>query len=165
MTSIETGFTRFFNPMDMIEQIASVYDWSFERSTDDELSLSVDGTLTNYHLSLNWREDLEALHLACAIDLKVPSARMDEVYRLVAAINEQLWVGHFDVWRNDGLLLFRHGLLLNGAEPTSMQCEALIHAALEACERYYQAFQYVIWAGKSAEDALTAVMFETKGEA
>ena len=37
--------------------------------------------------------------------------------------------------------------------------------ALEACERYYQAFQYVLWAGKSPEDALAAIMLETQGQA
>jgi hypothetical protein len=36
---------------------------------------------------------------------------------------------------------------------------------LDACERYYQAFQFVLWAGKSATEALDAVMFETSGQA
>ena len=39
----------------------------------------------------------------------------------------------------------------------------ILQAALEACERYYQAFQFVIWAGKSAERALAGTMFETEG--
>ena len=38
-------------------------------------------------------------------------------------------------------------------------------AALEACERYYQAFQFVVWAGKSASEALDAILFETSGAA
>ena len=29
-----------------------------------------------------------------------------------------------------------------------------LKAALEACERYYQAFQFVVWAGKAAQEAL-----------
>jgi hypothetical protein len=48
---------------------------------------------------------------------------------------------------------------------TNRQCEALLDAALEACERNFQAFQFVIWAGKSAAEALDAAMFETAGEA
>ncbi|MGV8841182.1 MAG: YbjN domain-containing protein, partial [Bauldia sp.] len=36
---------------------------------------------------------------------------------------------------------------------------------IEACERYYQAFQFVVWAGKTAAEALATVMFETVGEA
>ena len=38
-------------------------------------------------------------------------------------------------------------------------------AAIAACERYYQAFQFVIWAGRSAREALDAALFETAGEA
>lgn len=165
MTLIDTSFERSGNPVDIVENIATVHDWAFERSTDDELTLSVGGTWCDYHLSLNWRDDMEALHMACAFDMKVPAQRLTEVYKLIAVINEQLWLGHFDLWRGEGLLLYRHGLMLNGAEPTACQCEALLHAALEACERNYQAFQYVVWAGKNAEEALAMTMFETEGEA
>lgn len=165
MASAHPSFERYSNPVDIVEHVAQAHDWAFERSAADELSLSVAGTLADYHISLNWRDDLESLHLASAVDLKVPDARLNEVYRLLAAVNEQLWIGHFDLWRQEGLLLFRHGLILNGAEPTQTQCEALLHTALDACERYFQAFQFVIWAGKSAGDALSAVMFETQGQA
>jgi hypothetical protein len=40
-----------------------------------------------------------------------------------------------------------------------------LRGALEACERYYQSFQFVVWAGKSSEDALAATMLETEGQA
>ena len=36
------------------------------------------------------------------------------MYQLIAQINEQLWIGHFDLWTNEGLVMFRHALLLNG---------------------------------------------------
>ena len=41
----------------------------------------------------------------------------------------------------------------------------LLKVAVDACERYYQAFQFVIWAGRSAREALDGVLFETEGEA
>jgi len=37
--------------------------------------------------------------------------------------------------------------------------------AIQACERYYPAFQFVVWAGKSAAEAMSAAMFDTEGEA
>ena len=114
---------------------------------------------------MNWRDDMETLHLACAFDFKVPDNRLNEVYRLIAMINEQLWLGHFDLWTQEGLLMFRHGLLLNGSVVTPSQCEAMLQAALEGCERYYQAFQFVVWAGKEAREALASTMFETEGRA
>jgi hypothetical protein len=151
------------NPVDMVEQIAIDRDWAFERSAVEELSLSVAGRWCDYHVSLNWREDLGALHLACAFDFKVSKTRLNEVYRLMAMINEQLWLGHFDLWKEDGLLLYRHGLLLVGAETHERQCEALLEAALSASEHYYQAFQFVLWAGKRADEALAATMIEAQG--
>ncbi len=165
MATAETIFERSAHPVDFVEHIAGNHDWSFERNAEDELSVSISGSWCDYHISLNWRDDLEALHLACAFDLRVPEQRLDHTLRLIASINEQLWLGHFDLWRSEGLLLYRHGLMLKGAEPTVAQCEALLHAALDACERYFQAFQYVIWAGQSAEDALATTMFETEGRA
>lgn len=165
MASIQPDFQRISHPVDLIEQIASIQEWPFERSTEDELTMIVAGSWCDYHVSLNWRDDLESLHLACSFDLKVPPSRLDEIYRLLAQINEQLWLGHFDFWAADGMLLYRHGLMLNSAEPTAGQCEGLLHMALETCERYYQAFQFVVWAGRRAEEALAGTMFETEGQA
>jgi hypothetical protein len=165
MATAEANYDHFTNPVDMVEHIATIHDWTFERSAPDELTLSVTGAWCDYHISLTWRDDLEALHLACAFDCKVTKIRLNEVYRLIALINEQLWLGHFDLWKEDGMLLYRHGLILAGAETHAGQCEALLRAALEACERYYQSFQFVLWAGKSPEDALLATMLETQGQA
>lgn len=166
MTTDVHVFERNLHPVDVIEQLASFHDWAFDRSADDEINISVAGTWTDYHVSFNWRDDLEALHLACAFDIRVSPSRRDEVYRLIALINEQLWLGHFDLWTQEGALMFRHGLLLTGGtEPTAEQCEAMLQTALETCERYYQSFQFVLWAGKSADQALESSLFETVGQA
>ena len=165
MASSEPGYHHVLNPVDLIEQVASSHEWACERTNEDELTLNVAGTWADYHVSLNWRTDLESLHIACAFDFKVPDNRLGEVYRLIAQINEQLWLGHFDLWAHEGLIMFRQGLMLNGAVATPGQCEALLRAGLEACERYYQAFQFVVWAGKDSRQALASTMFETHGQA
>jgi hypothetical protein len=165
MAIAEISRSRISNPIDLVEEIATRNDWACERTSADELTLTVAGQWTDYHVSLNWRDDLETLHIACAFDAKVPDNRLPEVYRLVAQINEQLWLGHFDVWIHEGLIMFRQGLMLNGTLATPHQCEALLKAGLEACERYYQAFQFVVWAGKDSREALASTMFETEGQA
>jgi hypothetical protein len=50
-------------------------------------------------------------------------------------------------------------------EASGEQCKSVMGTALEACERYFPAFQFVLWAGKPAREALDAAMFETSGEA
>jgi hypothetical protein len=166
LSLIELEIARDLHPVDVIEHVAQTNDWAFERTAEDEIGISVAGTWTDYHVSFSWMEDFEALHLACAFDLKVPENRTLEVMRLLSVINEQMLFGHFDLWEQEGAIMFRHSLLLaGGAEPTSQQVEVLLNSALEACECYFQAFQFVVWSGMSAREALSNVLFETQGNA
>jgi hypothetical protein len=166
MAFLEIAHDSRTNPLQVVEEVAVVRDWSFERSGEDEVSIVVKGEHTDYQVSFTWMAEIEALHLACTFDLKIPEARQMEAQRLVALINEQLWIGHFDLWLEPGLVMFRQALILaGGALATSEQCEAMLAAATDSCERYFAAFQYAVWAGKTAREALDAVMFETQGEA
>jgi hypothetical protein len=166
MPVTESREERLEHPVDTIERIAAVNEWAFERDEDDEISISVKGSWSDYHVAFTWLDDMEALHMACAFDLKIPDRRKPELLKYAAAVNEQLWVGHFDLWSKDDVVMFRHALVLSGGlEPNPRQCEQLLKIATEACERHYQGFQFVVWAGKTAEEALAAVMFETVGEA
>ena len=157
---------RAEHPVDVVERLASLRDWSFDRDDEDEISISVDGESASYNVAFTWLSDLEALHVGCAFDLKVPERRRVEIQTLVAMINEQLWIGHFDLWNKESVVMFRHALLMaGGADPDGRQCEAILKMAITACDRYFQAFQFVLWAGKSAREALDGAMFETQGEA
>ncbi|WP_353185679.1 type III secretion system chaperone family protein [Bosea sp. (in: a-proteobacteria)] len=163
---MDADFDRPSNPLDLFERLASLNDWTFDRDSEDELSVSVTGGWSEYHVAITWLAEVEALHIACAFDLKVPERRRGEVLQLVGLVNEQLWLGHFDLWSSEGVVMYRHALLLSGgAEATDEQAAALIKSAIDACERYYQAFQFVVWAGKTAKEGLEGAMLETAGEA
>ena len=154
------------NPLAVVEDIAASNNWPFERSGDDEVTIVSKGDWTDYQLSFTWMTEIEALHLACAFDMKIPGPRRAEVQRLIAAINEQLWVGHFDIWTHTGMIMYRQALVLpGGITASSAQCETMLASAIHACERYYPAFQFVVWAGKCAAEAMAAAMFDTEGEA
>ena len=166
MSLIDYSDDKRINPLDVVERLAAVNDWSFERSSEDEITILVSGRWAEYQVSYTWMGDIEALHLACAFDLKVPERRRTDVQKLISLINEQMWVGHFDLWLNEGIVMFRHALMLSGGvEASGKQCEALLSQALDACERHFPAYQFVVWAGRSAREALDAAMFETSGEA
>ncbi|WP_374306011.1 YbjN domain-containing protein [Methylocella sp.] len=157
---------RSEHPVDLIERLASLNQWPFDRDEEDEISITVSGGWTDYNVAFTWLEDLEALHVACAFDLKAPGARRGEVGALIALVNEQLWLGHFDHWVEDGIVMFRHAIVLaGGADLNGPQCQTVLTSAVRACERYYQAFQFVVWAGKSGREALESAMLETQGEA
>ena len=166
MSLVDIELSASPNPVDLIEQIAASHDWAFDRSGEDEITISVTGSWCDYNISLSWMGALEALHLACAFDFKIQERPKNDVMRLLALVNEQLWLGHFDLWQAEGIVMYRNALLLTeGMEAGMGQLEAMLGAAVDSCERYYQAFQFVIWAGKTPEEALAAVLFETHGEA
>lgn len=154
------------NPVDVVEFVASARAWAFERSCDDEIAMSVAGRCATYAVSFAWVEEVEALHLGCAFPFAVPPERELEVLRLLSTVNAQLLAGHFDLWAREDAIMFRHALLLDGgAEATRDQAERLLADALENCERFHQAFRFVVEAGKPAREALACSLFETVGNA
>jgi hypothetical protein len=166
MTLIDISKAQDGNPLEVVERVAITHRWSFERDCEDEVTIAVRGKWADYQISSTWMRDMEALHLACAFQLEVPEHNMAEVQHLVPMINAQMWLGHFDLWPADGLVMFRHTHLLSrGVEASDRQCELLLWTALDACEQYHPAFQFVAWSGEGAREALAAVMFETAGEA
>jgi hypothetical protein len=153
------------HPLDMLEQAVEDNGWPFERSARDEINLSVAGRWCDYHFCFTWREELQALHVSVSFDMRVSRERRAEIAELLMSINAQLWLGHFDLWSEDGTVLFRHVLIFPDSRVSAAQCEALLHLSIEACEHYYPAFQFVLWGGKSAQEAMAAAVLECAGQA
>jgi hypothetical protein len=85
---------------------------------------------------------------------------------LLSLINQRVWLGHFEVWAEDGEIVFRHALSLPGGErPTLAQAASMIDAAVEAADRFYPAFDFLLAGAKSPDEAMAACMFETVGQA
>ena len=154
------------NPLDVVEQIVLANDWLFDRLSDDEIAAEVSGSGCVYHMWFAWRPEREMLHFSCAFDVKVPDNRRDAVYPLLSMINERMPMGHFNLWSDDGMVMFRQSILLRGGFGVSAELvHDLIERALEDCERYFPPFQFVIWGGKTPAEAIEAAILETEGEA
>jgi hypothetical protein len=154
------------NPLDILEELVSAHEWEYERSSDSEMLVEVRGQWCDYRIHTFWHEELSGLHFSCLMDMKIPVHKRSEVYDLLAAINQQMWVGHFDACSEEGVPSFRHTVLLRGAAGASVeQLEDLVDIAVSECERYYPAFQFVVWGGKSSSDALASALLDTVGEA
>jgi len=154
------------NPIDLVEEIVLANEWPHDRSSDEEMVVEISGRWCDYRLLFVWQEEISALHFSCSFDMKVPKARKLSVYELLAIVNEKMWLGHFDVCSDTGLPMFRHAVLLRGAMGASVeQIEDLVDMALTECERFYPAFQFVIWGVKTAEEVVISAMIEPVGEA
>ena len=167
MTSVHTETASpATNPIDLVEEIVLANEWAHDRASDEEMVVEVTGRWCDYRLYFMWRDDVSALHFTCAFDARVPSARRRDVHDLLALVNEKLWLGHFDVSLEEGMPMFRHTVPLRGLRGASVeQLEDLVDSAVTECERFFPAFQFVIWGGKSAAEAMAAALFETVGEA
>lgn len=154
------------NPIDLIEQLVSENEWPFERGGDGDLSACVTGSWCDYSLSYALAGEHEVLTVTAAFDFRTPHARRTELCTLLAKINERLWLGHFDLASAEGLIVYRHAVPLGGqARATAEQCEQMTRAALDACERFYPAFQFVLWGGKTADEAIAAAILDCQGVA
>ena len=154
------------NPLDLVEQVAIANEWPFQRQNDDELAAEISGHWCQYRMWFCWHPELGVMHLSCALEMKVPANKRTQIYALLAMANEKLWLGHFDLWSEENLPVFRHALMLrDGVGISSELLEDLVDIAVTECERFYPAFQFVIWGGKPAAEALAAAMLETEGEA
>ncbi len=153
-------------PVDMLAALYEARGWDFERDSEDEISTEVKGSWTNYSIKAIWREEDNVLQIIALPGVHVDHDKRDNIYKALGLINEQLWIGHFDLWQNNGILLFRHALIMasNGMLGVE-QAQTLIDAAIDECERYYPVFQFIIWGGKSPEDAIASALIDTQGEA
>lgn len=168
MRAVETDFIEGPdpNPIDLVEQVAHAHDWQCDRRNDVEAAIEIAGQWADLRMFFSWLDDLCALHFACGFELRVPDHQRAAVNELLARVNERMAVGHFDLWADDGLPVFRQSILLRGVGGASVeQLEDLVEIAVTECERFYPAFHYVIWGGKTPAEAVDAAMFETVGEA
>jgi len=154
------------HPMDLVERTVGLYEWQSERNCDTEIAAKAPGKWCDYSLYFTWSENAEAMQLTCAFDMRIHASKRAAVHELLMRANENLWLGHFTLWLDEGMPMFRHALPLRGAQvPTIEQIQDMIETAIYECERFYPAFQYVIWGGRSASDAMDMALLETVGEA
>ncbi len=164
--SLQMERDRSANPLDILEQIIAANEWAFERRSDGEMAAEAPGKWCDYGLHFSWSHEISAMAFTCAFDMKVPADRREKLYELLALANDRLWIGHFGIEMEDGVPVFRHSVLLRGAQGASAESlEDMVDIAITECERFFPAFQFVLWGGKSPADALAASMLDCVGEA
>ena len=153
-------------PMDMLASYFDAHGWPYEMVGEDEIVATAQGSWTSYELRAVWRGDDGVIQFLAFPDIRVADDKRAAAHEALALINEQLWLGHFELWSNSGTILFRHGMLLgsDAALPLDL-AETLVESAIDECERFYPVFQFVLWGGKSPAEALAASLIETRGEA
>ena len=154
------------HPIDIVEGLAAHHDWDFDRLGDDQIAMAVEGQWRTYSITLAWSGYDETLRMVCSFEMEPPEDKLPALYEVLNAVNDQCWAGAFTYWADQKLMVYRYGLLLAGGQIASAdQINTLIGAAVMSAERYYPAFQLVVWGDRSAEDALQVAIAEAYGRA
>ncbi len=152
--------------IDMLGALFDAHGWTHEFLGDDEIHAEVPGSWTTYSLRGIWRAEDGVLQLLCLPEVRVAKEKLPAAYELLTLINEQMWLGHFDIWSQGEVLLYRHGLMLGGDGTLGIDMAQLaVESALSECDRFYPAFQFVLWGDREPQAALDAAMVEAVGEA
>ncbi|WP_204113347.1 YbjN domain-containing protein [Shimia biformata] len=166
MALSESYLEEEMHPIDIVEHIAEHHDWTFDRIADDQIAMAVEGQWKTYSITLAWSGFDETLRLVCSFEMEPPEGRMNALFEVLNAVNDQCWAGAFTYWDGQKLMIYRYGLVLAGGQVASAeQIDTMINAAVLSAERYYPAFQLATWGERSAEDAIQVAIAEAYGRA
>ncbi|MBF0614231.1 MAG: hypothetical protein G8237_04895 [Magnetococcales bacterium] len=153
------------NPMGAVEEFAISQDWNAERTNEYELWAEMPGQWGQQRLWVAFHEETGYLQFNAYMNLKIPQRFMGVAAQTITLMNERVWLGHFEIWNEERTPVFRVVLPLRGAELHPEQLEDIIAAIEEETDRFHPAMQWVVWGGKSPEEAIAAAMVDTEGEA
>ncbi len=98
--------------------------------------------------------------------MEPPDEKLPQLYEALNSVNDRCWAGGFTYWREQRLMVYRYGLVLAGGQMASPeQISTLINAAVKSAERYYPAFQLVVWGDQPVEEAMQVAIAEAYGRA
>lgn len=158
--------TGLENPIDILEDMISSKSWLFERRSLDEIVIEVQGKWDDMLLFFSWEKNMKALHISCLMDIRSEDKNKPQIYELLAVANDQLWVGHFGLWHEENMPVFKHSILIDKTSNLMPErLDEVMNIAIKECEKFYPAFQNIIWNGKSQDETINALLLETIGEA
>ncbi len=152
------------NPLDIVESLAEDHHWHRQRFGPGEIIVSYPGKWGDYDLYMAWIREKDSFQLACVSNLSFPPSKRTEVESLICLINNRLELGHFGLEAQEKVLSFRHTIFPTGGLRMD-HMKDILRIAVHESEKMYPSFQMVIWGGKTPEEALEVVMFETQGQA
>lgn len=155
------------NPIDMVEELAEAKDWVFTRLDDTGINITLPGQKAQFEVSMEWQEEFSALLIACSLPLEIKPAHLEMAAQALEQINQNMWLGHFDLSNKGKHPTFRHTLLLRMI-PTGIAVDLIADVfdiAIAECNRFYTTFQLAQAGDVRLHDDLNAAVFETIGEA
>ena len=108
-------------PIEVLEQYFEARGWACERTGEGEIVASANGSWAQYELRGVWRSEDQVLQFLAFPDIKVAAEKRSAIYEALGLINEQLWLGHFELWSGSGLIVFRHAAMVGETDNLSLR--------------------------------------------
>jgi hypothetical protein len=154
------------HPIDIVEHLAAHHEWDFDRISDEQIAMAVEGQWRTYSITLAWSAYDETLRLICTFEMEPPAEKLPKLYELLNSVNDQCWAGAYTYWAEQKMMVYRYGLVLAGGQDASPeQIDTMIGAAVMSAERYYPAIQLLVWGDQTPKQALQVAIAEAYGHA
>tara|TARA_B100000242_G_scaffold171434_1_gene122871 strand:- start:1836 stop:2426 length:591 start_codon:yes stop_codon:yes gene_type:complete len=166
MALTETFLEDEIHPIDIVEHLAEHHEWEFDRIEENQIAMAVQGQWRTYSITLAWSGFDETLRLICSFEMEPPEEKLKDLYETLNVANDRCWTGAFTFWEDQKLMVYRYGLVLTGGQiATADQIDAMISSAVLTAEKYYPAFQLVVYDNQSPNKAMQVAIAEAYGHA
>ena len=154
------------HPIDIVEHLAEHHEWEFDRIEENQIAMAVQGQWRTYSITLAWSDFDETLRLICSFEMEPPNEKLKDLYETLNVANDRCWTGAFTFWEEQKLMVYRYGLVLAGGQiATAEQIDTMISSAVLTAEKYYPAFQLVVYDNQSPDSAMQVAIAEAYGHA
>lgn len=153
-------------PIDIVETLAEHYDWDFDRITEDQIAMAIEGSWRTYGVTLSWSSFDETLRLICSFEISPPEKKINSFLETLNLANNKVWNGSFVFAAKQNLMIFRYGMnLVGGARASANQINSIVENAITTCEQFYPAFQLASWGDETPEECLLIAFDKSYGRA
>lgn len=153
--------------LDLIEELAENKKWKCVREDADFLTLTVPALNGTYDICMEWQDEFASLLFACSLPTEITDSNFEAACRALEQINQNLWLGHFDLSNKNRYPTFRYTFLFRMI-PSGIGIDVVndvIEVAVAECNRFATVFQMLQTGDARLQDNISAAVFETVGEA
>jgi hypothetical protein len=153
------------HPIDELEDLALSQDLPYLRYSKDEIMIRYPDSWENFQSFWTWDKDMDTLDVVASSLLKFEVNQLPAMYELLSHINNQMWIGHFDL-TDEGSPTYRHTLMVRDLQGSlAGVIEDMFAITSAEYQRFFPAFHYLVKGDKSPREALGLALIETEGEA
>ena len=109
------------HPIDIVENLAAYHEWDFDRISDEQIAMAVEGQWRTYSITLAWSAFDETLRLICTFEMDPPKDKLPGLFELLNSVNDQCWAGAFAYWSEQKLMVYRYGVICSGGHDASAE--------------------------------------------